>query len=219
MNIAENIISQKLKGIYFIIGGSCAGKTTASKYISEKYDMYRYSTDEMRKTYYERAIIEHQPTLCRKIKDFYELSVDEALLYEADVAKEATPMIIADLIELSGKYERIVCEGVYAVPLIPLIDYNKIIYLSTSDEIIKRDFFNRDAQSSILMSILNNPDITESEKENRINHRKEIACGVISKLDEFINDNIKRYYRNDDSTIEDMLNIIEQHFELTSMRT
>ena len=203
-----------MKNVYFIIGVSCSGKTTASKYLSEKYGMYRYSTDDMRKTYYERGIIEYQPTLCRKIKDFYELSVDEALFYEADVAKEATPMIIADLIELSGKYEKIVCEGVYAVPIIPLIDNNKKIYLSTSDEIIKKDFFNRPAQSLILENIMKRTDITESEKENRINHRKDIACGVISKLDEFIKDNIKRYHRDEKSTIEDMLNIIEQHFEL-----
>ena len=214
MNIPGNIISDKLKNVYFIIGGSCSGKSTASHHFSEKYGMYRYSTDDMRKTYYERAVIEYQPTLCRKIKDFYELSVGEALLYEADIAKEATPMIIADLIELSGKYKRIVCEGVYAVPIMLLIDYNKKIYLSASDEIIKRDFFNRPAQSRILENIMNRADITESEKENRINHRKDIACGVISKLDEFIKDDIKRYYRDDNSTIEDMLNNIEQHFEL-----
>jgi len=123
-------------------------------------------------------------------------------------------MIIADLIELSGKYEKIICEGVYAVPITPLINYNKIIYLSTADEIIKRNFFNRKAQSSILVNILNNKDITESEKEKRIEHRKGIACGIISKLDEFIKDDVKRYYRDENSTIEDMLNIIEQHFLL-----
>jgi len=59
MNIPENIISQKLKDVYFIIGGSCSGKTTASKHLSEKYGIYRYSTDDMRKTYYERAVIEY----------------------------------------------------------------------------------------------------------------------------------------------------------------
>ena len=214
MNISENIISQKLKDIYFIIGGSCSGKSTAAKHLSEKYGMYLYSTDDMRKTYYERAVIEHQPTLCRKIKDFYELSVDEALLYEADIAKEATPMIITDLIELSGKYKCIVCEGVYAVPIMPLIKHNRKIYLSASDEIIKRDFFSRPAQSLILENIMERTDITELEKENRINHRKDIACGIISKLGEFINKNMKRYYKNENNTTEDMLNIIEQHFEL-----
>jgi len=214
VNIPENIISHKLKNVYLIIGGSCSGKSTASHHISERYGMYRYSTDDMRKTYYERAVSEYQPTLCRKINDFYELSVNEALLYEADVAKEAACMIIADLIELSGKYERIVCEGVYAVPIIPLIDYNKKIYLSASDEIIKREFFNRLAQSRILENIMKRTDITELEKENRISHRKDIACGIISKLDEFTKNNIKRHYRDENKTIENMLNIIEQHFEL-----
>jgi len=214
MIIPDNIISQKLKNVYFIIGKSCSGKTTVAKYLSEKYGMYHYSTDDMRKTYYERADIEYQPALCRKIKDFYELSVDEALFYEANVAKEITPMIIADLIELSGKYEKIICEGVYAVCIAPLIDYNRIIYLHTSDEIIKRDFFNRDLQSHILENISNRADISESEKENRINHRKDMACGIISKLEAFIKDDIKRYYRDDNSTVEDMTTVIEQHFKL-----
>jgi len=123
----------------------------------------------MRKTYYERASAEYQPALCRKIKDFYDFSIDEALSYEADVAREAAPMIIADLIELSGKHERIICEGVYAVCIAPLIDYNKIIYLSAPDEIIKREFFNRPAQFLILESIMNRTDISEPEKENHIN--------------------------------------------------
>lgn len=214
MNIPENIISQKLKDIYFIIGGSCSGKTTAAKHLSERYGMYHYSTDDMRKSYYERAVIEYQPALCRKIQKYYELSVDEILSYEADIAKEASPIIIADLIELSGKYEKIICEGVYAVPIIPLIKHNKIIYLSATDEITRRDFFNRNAQSAILTSIMNNPDITELEKEKRINFRKDIACGIMLKLECFIGNDVKRYCRDENTTVEDMVKIIEQHFEL-----
>jgi guanylate kinase len=214
MNIPDNIISRKLKNVYFIIGGSCSGKTTSAKYLNEKYGMYHYGTDFMRKTYYESASIDYQPTLCRKINDFYDLNIDEVIEYETNVINEVTPMIIADLIELSGKYEKIICEGVYAILIAPLISYSKIIHLSTSNEIIKNDFFIRPLQLQILENIKNRIDISDSEKEKRINHRIDMACGVISKIDEISKLNIKQYYRNEKSTINEMLNIIENHFEL-----
>ncbi|MCL2772070.1 MAG: ATP-binding protein [Oscillospiraceae bacterium] len=215
MNIPENVISRKLKNVYFIIGGSCAGKTTASKYLGEKYKMYRYSTDDMRKTYYEIADIEYQPALYQdKIRGFSQIGIDEAIAREAAVICELTPIIIADLIELSGKYEKIICEGVYAVGITPLVDYNRIIYLSTSDEIIKRDFYSRPAQSHIMESTMKRTDMTDSEKEDWLNYRRNLAC-IYTKLDEFFKYDIKRYYRNENSIVEDMLNTIEQHFGLT----
>jgi len=214
MIIPDNIISQKIKNVFFIIGGSCSGKTTSAKYLNEKYGMYHYSTDNMRKTYYERASIDCQPTLCRKINDFYDLDIDEAIEYETNVIKEVTPMIIADLIELSGKYEKIVCEGVYSILVAPLISYNKIIYLYTSNEIIKNDFFKRPLQSQILEYINNKTDISDLEKEKRMNHRIDMACGVISKIDVIKKINIKQYCRKEENTINEMLHIIENHFEL-----
>jgi len=214
MIIPDNIISQKLHNVFLIIGGSCSGKSTSAKYLNEKYGMYHYSTDFMRKTYYERASIYYQPTLCRKINDFYDLNIDEAIEYETNVIKEVTPMIIADLIELSGKYERIICEGVYAILIAPLISYDKIIYLYTSNEMIKNDFFTRPLQSQILENINNRTDISDSEKENRINHRIDMACGVISKIDEIKRLNIKQYCRKEESTINGMLDTIEKHFGL-----
>jgi len=214
MIIPDNIISQKLNNVFFIIGGSCSGKSTSAKYLNEKYGMYHYSTDFMRKTYYERASIDNQPTLCRKINDFYDLNIDEAIEYETNVIKEVTPMIIVDLIELTGKYEKIICEGVYAILIAPLIIYKKIIYLYTSNEIIKNDFFTRPLQSQILKYINNKTDISDIEKEKRKNHRIEMACGVISKIDEINKLNINQYCRTEESTINDMLSVIEKHFGL-----
>jgi len=214
MYIPDNIISNKLKNVYFIIGCSCSGKTTSAEHLNKKYGMYHYSTDYMRKKYYEAASINYQPTLCRKINDFYDLSIGEAIDYETNVIKEVTPMIVSDLIELSGKYEKIICEGVYAILIAPLISYNKIIHLCTSNEIIKNDFFKRPLQLQILENINNRMDISNQEKEKRIKHRIDMACGVISKIDEIKKLNIKQYCRNEKSTINEMLNIIEIHFGL-----
>jgi dephospho-CoA kinase len=71
MVIPDNIVTKKLKNIFFVIGGSCSGKTTLAKYLNEKYGMYHYDTDYMVKTFYETASIDYQPTLCRKMNDIF----------------------------------------------------------------------------------------------------------------------------------------------------
>lgn len=43
MNIANNIIRNRLKNVYFIWG---RGKTTIAKMLREKYGFYIYSTDD-----------------------------------------------------------------------------------------------------------------------------------------------------------------------------
>jgi hypothetical protein len=133
-----------------------------------------------------------------------------------NVIKEVTPMIITDLIELSGKYEKIICEGIYTYLIAPLISYNKIIHLSASDELIRKDYFSRPSQAQILENINNRLDISDLEKESRINHRLDMVCGVVSRIENEINKmNIKQYCRNEKSTIIEMISIIENHFGLT----
>lgn len=215
MLIPDNIISKKLNNVFLIIGGSCSGKTTMAKYLNEKHGMYHYDTDKMLKTYYETASIEYQPTMCRKMKDIFEYTIDEVIEYDLNVIKEATPMIITDLIEISGKYEKIICEGIYAYLIAPLIDYDKKIHLSTSNEIIRNDYFSRSAQTQILESINNRLDISNFEKERRINHRLDMVCEVVSRIEDEINkQDIKQYYRNEKITIIEMFNIVENHFRL-----
>ncbi len=46
MKIEDNIIKHNLKNVLFICGTACAGKTTMSKLLAEKYNFYLYDMDK-----------------------------------------------------------------------------------------------------------------------------------------------------------------------------
>ncbi|GLX68050.1 hypothetical protein MU1_23950 [Paenibacillus glycanilyticus] len=46
MNIADNILKHHLQNVYIITGQACAGKTTVSKYLADKYDLILLNWDE-----------------------------------------------------------------------------------------------------------------------------------------------------------------------------
>jgi hypothetical protein len=223
MIIANNIIANKLKNVYWIIGSSCGGKTTSAKFLAKKYGMYHYNSDEMRWKHFRDADYMEQPALKRYVPDMNELSVDDLKNWEAGIVREMTPMIIADLIELSGKYEKVVFEGdIDTGSIIPLINHNRIIFLSVCDRIIKRDFFNRPDHVHMIEGIQKRTDISESEKEKMILKMREFACGVeINPKDGIVKTpievskfGVRHYIRDDNSTINKMLEIIEEHFGL-----
>jgi hypothetical protein len=220
---ANNIILNKLRNVYFIIGGSCSGKTTAAIELSKKYGMYHYNSDEMRSKHFASANYLEQPALSRYVPNFSALSLKDAREWETAIVKEMTPMIIADLIEFSGKYEKIIFEGdVDTFSIIPIIKHNKIICLSVCGRITKRDFFNRPDHYHMIDNIKNRTDISEKEKDEMIFKMREIACGVgvkpeddIVKIPKEVGEfGIKHYIRDDNSTVEEMMVVIEKHFGL-----
>ena len=90
MNIPDNILKQKLRNVYFIWGGSCAGKTTSATELQRKHGYYLYS-----RTTPDLSESEKQ----EKIKNAY-------ALFPADVkAEKNTPR---EVIEYAIKH--IVCD-------------------------------------------------------------------------------------------------------------
>ena len=53
MKISDNIVRERLKNVYWIIGTSCAGKTTMARLLAEKYNMEDYETNDQ----YSREIV------------------------------------------------------------------------------------------------------------------------------------------------------------------
>ena len=77
-NNGTNILLDNIKNVYFIVGGSCAGKTTAAEQLCRKYEMFHYNTDNMRSKHFRSADSKYQPALCRKIGDYSVLDPEEA---------------------------------------------------------------------------------------------------------------------------------------------
>ena len=108
MLIADNILREKLKNVYFVTG---SGKTTNSNEKSKHLNnSYVYHTDN-RGPFFKLADPKYQPAMCRDVQDYFSLDKDDAHNWECNIVKEFTPMIIIDLIYLSSKFDVVICEG------------------------------------------------------------------------------------------------------------
>ncbi len=55
MYMANNVVAHALRNVYWIVGGPCAGKTTAAQYLQEHCGMIHYNADETVTEYVERS--------------------------------------------------------------------------------------------------------------------------------------------------------------------
>ena len=212
MNIPDNIIKQKLKNVYFIWG---SGKTTTANALAEKHGFYVYHTDDSRSWHFKNAHPDYQPAMCRNVPDFWALEKDDALQWEADIVREMTPMIIADLIQLSAQHKGIICEGD--------IDIDGIISVVTNAVTISNhgkdyDFFDRPEQKHMLDDIKNRTDIDENEKQRLIDNAYHILSGDGSNKYDTSRETelykVKQIIRDDSTTVNDVVRMIEEYWRL-----
>lgn len=176
MIIADNILKDRLKNVYFIWG---SGKTTAANALAQKYGFYVYHTDYSRSRHFRNADPDFQPSMCRDVPDFFALEREEALQWEKEVVREMTPMIIMDLAALASHKKAVICEGD--------IDVDQIISVVTNAVTISNhgadyDFFARPEQKHILEDVKNRTDIDDKEKSKLIKNAYNI---IYDKEDKF----------------------------------
>lgn len=201
MIIADNILKNKLKNVYFIWG---SGKTTAADILSEKYGIYVYHTDHERSKFFGIAEKEFQPSMCRVVPDFWALPKDEALAWEAEIVREFTPMVIADLIELSAVHEKIICEGDLDFAALSGIVTNAVFISYHGKDY---DFFDRPEQRKMLDDIRKR-DISDAEKEELIANAYSIVNGKENKAPDWV----KQILRDDHSAPEGTAAEIANYF-------
>lgn len=164
MNIADNIIRNKLKNVYFIWG---RGKTTVANILRNKYGCCVFGTDEARDRNMAYACPEYQPFMCRDfvkeygVSSFWELPKEVISYREEHFLREVTPMIVADLIALSSRHETVICEGD--------IDYTAIISVAEHSVYLnncgtKFDWFDRPDHENIVDITNKRTDLTDEEK-------------------------------------------------------
>ena len=173
MNIPNSIIKEKLKGVYFIWG---SGKTTIANRLKKKYGFYVYSTDESRDRQMVLANSVDQPYMCRDyykeygVKSFWELPKDVIADREEHFVAEMTPMMVAELIQLSALHDIILCEGD--------IDYFAIAPIAThivhlTNQSTTFDWFDRPDHENIRDTVAKRTDLSEEEKQRIIDHAYE----------------------------------------------
>lgn len=213
MYIADSTIRAKLKNVYFIWG---RGKTTIANELRRKHGFYIYDVDDSRNRHWRNAIPEDQPYMCRNyekeygVKSFWELPAEVVADREKHFIEEVTPMIIVDLIELSAKYDVIICEGD--------IDYEAVAAVATNMVFLqncgtKFDWFNRSDHENIFETVVKRSDLSDDEKAAIIENAYNIVSGDGSILPEWVKRlNIKCIAWDDNTSVEKTTYDVEEYF-------
>jgi len=120
-------------------------------------------------------------------------------------------MVLLELIKLSS--DKKVAVDMYGMPpklASDLTEPNRIVFLVTTPERVVRDYYNRPGHTAIYDCImeLNNP---EAAFEN-VN--KMLAYGTQLYLDELYQTGMYNIIRDDNSTVDKTLALVETHFEM-----
>lgn len=216
MNIADSIIKNKLKNVYFIWG---SGKTTIANRLSEKYGFYVYSTDESRNRQIKSANPVDQPYMCRNfekeygVKSFWELPKEVIAAREVHFVAEMTPMMVAELIQLSSLHRVIICEGD--------IDYCAIAPIATNavhlcNQSTSFDWFNRPDHENIRDTVAGRTDLSDEEKRQIIEHAYECVTPAESNAPDWVTElGIKNIIWNNHTSIDTTANEVAEYFGFT----
>lgn len=216
MNIADGIIKNKLKNVYFIWG---SGKTTIANRLNEKYGFYVYSTDESRNRQMKSANPVDQPYMCRDfekeygVKSFWELPKEIIAEREKHFVAEMTPMMVAELIQLSSLHKIIICEGD--------IDYYAIAPVATNmvhlcNQSTSFDWFDRPDHENILDTVAKRTDLSDEEKQWAIEKAYECVTPAELSVPGWVTElGIKNIVWNDHTSIDTTAGEVAEYFGFT----
>jgi len=121
-------------------------------------------------------------------------------------------MIVADLIELAAKHEIVICDGDIGVDAIMPIVTNAVCLSYWGN--VSRDFFSRPDHVHMIDAIRNDLDLSESEKQEKIKNAYDLFSGEIEKITprEVTEYKLKHIVTDETTTIEEMVNMIENYF-------
>jgi len=221
MNIANNILKHSLKNVYFLVGTACGGKTTMAREISKKYGYIHYNdnwTEDIFKVWQSIIDEKYQPNSTKRKEidweEYFSRSVGEFLADKNDNHgnDEYLEFSIIELIKLSQNNK--VIADIWLTDdmqlLTELADYDRIACLLAPGELIIRDYYQREDHKDFTNCIksLKDPD-KKFETQNELFRigAKEVAA------------NAEKYklftiMRTEESTVENTLKILEEHFGL-----
>lgn len=219
MNISNNILKKLFENVYFLNGTAYAGKSTMVKLLAEKYDGICCGEN------YHMEILSaadpvHQPNLCyfetmSGWQEFVTRTPEEYDTWITNTAREAAELEIILLLRLAAQGKKIFVDTNIPVDVLREIsDYDHVAILFSPTYLAVERFFDRpDAEKQFLyQELLKCPDPEAAianyrkclERINGPEHYREFAeSGFFTHL------------RTENSTIEQTLNTLETHFQLT----
>ena len=163
MNIANNILKHHLSHVYWVFGTACAGKSSTTKYLSEKYDMVLYDSDNKYHDYKKLSNKESQPAMNFEFANWEEYFNRPPKVYAqwlVDSLLEQLDIMIGDLLTFTKEKKIIVDTHCFIDDPVKISSYNQIIYLTSDVELAIKQNLQRDDKRDLFECInaLKNPD-------------------------------------------------------------
>lgn len=213
MIFQDNVIKAYLKNVYFITGTPCGGKTTIARELGKRHHLMVYDIDEMFDRHQEIADPQYQPAMTRSFADadeFFGRTVAEYRQWLLDNTREQLDFVLLDLIRLSQ--DRIVlCDCHLTVEEADrLTEPSRIVFLIKDPANLVDDYCNRPDHQGFRDFIYSASDVEQA---------KAVCNATLESINRKRWDAIKasRYFwleRNADSTVEETVKMVEQHFSL-----
>ena len=205
--------------IYYIIGTAYAGKSTMVKLLAEKYEGIACEENYHDRLVDEKLDKNEFPCLCytRDLQDWREFirrTPEEYASWIDGVAKECEILELQILKELKKQGHRIFADTNISIETLKKISDTDHVLVMLSDQMISvnRFFERQDREKQFLYQLL----MQEPDPDAAMVNFREMLMRVNSKeaYDKFFNSGFKVLLRDDNRTVKETLEIVEELLRL-----
>ena len=218
MHIPNNIIKSMFQNVYFITGTAYAGKSTAVKLLAERFDGICCG-ENYHDIFMEHIDKEHQPNLSyfeimNDWQEFISRTPDEYAAWIDGCSKEAESLEIIRLLQLVAEEKIIFVDtNISLKTLSEISDYNRIAVMLCPQSMSVERFFDRgDPEKLFILDQINQAKNPEKAMENYRKCLKKVNSDEV--YDRYANSGFFTIVRDDNSTTENTLQKLIEHFKL-----
>lgn len=218
MYISNNIINSMFQNVYFITGTAYAGKSTAVKLLSERYDGICCG-ENYHDVFMKHIDKNHQPNLAyfntmKSWQEFISRTPDEYSAWIDGCSKEAESLEIIRLFQLISEDKKIFVDtNISLETLREISDYQHIAVMLCPQSMSVDRFFDRsDPEKRFILEKINQAENPEKAMENYRKCLEKINSKEVYKR--YANSGYYTIIRDDNSTVENTLQKLITHFGL-----
>lgn len=213
MIFQDNVIKEYLKNVYFISGTPCGGKTTISRELAKRHNVFVYDIDERFSHHQKISNPTFQPSMNKVFNDadaFFGRTVEEYKEWLIDNTREQLDFVLLDLIRLSQN-KIVLCDCHLTVEeAAKYTEASRIAFFIKEPSNLIEDYCNRSDHQGFSDFINGASDVEKA---------KAVCNATLKALNEKRYNDIKgsNYFwieRTENSTIEETVQKAERHFGL-----
>jgi hypothetical protein len=214
MKINNNYLKERLKHVYWLNGGPCAGKTTMTKKFVEVLGFQTLGDDVLKYRPFTSPV--EYPALQFPKPDldwnkWFNKPVDEHCQWLFQIVEEMMDFFIIDLLTMSNDKPIIIDLGIMPERILPFIPEERMICFYTSDDEIEKLYYFREDHKMILDCInaytINPEETIKHGNKSMVKFSNEIktACNKMG---------IKTVERIPSMSVEEQFRLVREHFGL-----